>query len=743
MFGVPLATTRTDEGALEAVLPFAALGAADDLVVAILADQQTRSASIALPSVKRRPDFILTTGEQFDAAAAEGDERPPVIAKVDADLTWNSPNQEIDFVTIGTAETPTVQLRRDGVVYPAAVNAVPLPEATVASLQAAPVGPGTPASVKAWKAVVPPGAVANFRLETIAYVLGPSQQASAAPAPNPLNQPIRIPLGGRARVHAYVDDVNNPKRLAVVQEDATGVRRIPPAAVNALKGWTELPSSACNIFANPIRPSALGVVDREDPADTVCHVLRGTGLTLEAPAKLRVVSGTLEQLFDVQVVKHQLGSKSNHLDDTFNKLADLHGVPPQYLKAQAMRESGEALTNNFRHEVLTRDFAFMTTDNPRLVNAPADPKRGLPSRRWTDTSTLAQYVVGGTRLKPRTASDLRTLVVHGPQAVDVDLYPGVPQAQRSQVRRGFTLPPAKTHFFSESDPQVAAVFCCDAGKSSVLTLFHNYEVWRKVGTNRSGAIQGYKSPVIPHSLGPDEFSVDYAAGIVTLGRPLLAGQSVTITWYDLANATEPLAQGARATFDLMQTDAKNRRITRSDVTRNYSAPTAPESLRDHFIRNLIGGTDRKWGVAFTGTYSERMLEFRVGADGFPSVPLDPRFSAVTTQPYVSSSYGLLQALPDLWEDPTFGPSLRRLFPVEGASARSFFELLRDVEAGLRLGATRHKEQYDLATTSKCTPSCTRAQWDALWDGIMLQYNPNGDGYADGEIVTNARAIEPR
>jgi hypothetical protein len=286
----------------------------------------------------------------------------------------------------------------------------------------------------------------------------------------------------------------------------------------------------------------------------------------------------------------------------------------------------------------------------------------------------------------------------------------------------------------------------DRARQTTLRLVSDRYVWRRVGKQKPVGVVELPTAsamlngnVVP---GPLEFAVDYANGVITIGRPLQTGplETITITADPMDNMNQIGVAGG--TF---QTNLNDRTIVKAQFDLDY---TPGQSLHDWLATNLTTGTpagNHRYGNWLTGTSSEMQIEFICGTDNkTPLTPLDGRFLGATAQPYASSSYGTLQVLLKTWADQRLGQRLR---DVLDPANEPVFNVLSDWKRGLRLGGRIHQAEYDalVLNNAVCSP-CTTDQWIDLWNGIFRSYNPGGNGYSATpriEIIQAGLAYEPR
>jgi hypothetical protein len=736
--GIVLPTSFVSASEVVADLPPGPIGKASDLVVAVTTrDRQQTSA--AIPVASDGFDALASLAERIQASQEEGEPIEPQVTRVIADLRWNEGEQKIRMEGFGIGAGMQVQFETNSGTFTSttqlATETSSIPQQLLLTAQ-------VPEVVVAYPLFSFSGVGVSSGGQGI--LQSPRKSLGLLPV-------VQVPFGGRRKLVAFTD--HEDKHLYLLAQSDEGIL-IRPIGDDPRGVLLPLPANATvRLSLNPTKASGLTVVQREivteDPGG---FYVRGTGLSeISPPARMSVEWFDLKEEFDIAVLRRALGSELPEHDEEIIEVADEEGVPPHLLKAQAIQETG-SYKNNIRYEPLTRDYKLYTGDFEAEVFF--DPPGPQTSQRRIKGDLFKLYAVKGTMLAAPTPNP------DCPQfrntAVDDGLGPtfnvGVP------MMRGHGLPAPKprvngTYGPAMVDPRVRATIVpnvaaldtdtCqislpDGEEAIELRLVTNYPVWRKFGRHASDDpnMATFPKGVIEaeHALeGGDtqtDFSVDFEDGTITLGRKVRKGETLVVTYNPVdASNMETIDEGGTFTMDF-----NDKSKLKEEIKLKFSPP---ETLFDWFKNNLRApGNNKPYGNWLTGTKSEKRLEFTVqaGTDK-PDVPLDPRFKAMTAQPYLSSSYGTLQMLLDSWLDPRFGQALTDEFDPS-ATTTPIFNLLNDWRLGLKLGAIRHQNRYNRARTEDvfCNP-CTKDEWLKLWNTIFTEFNPDGAGYSGTPLVT--------
>jgi hypothetical protein len=482
------------------------------------------------------------------------------------------------------------------------------------------------------------------------------------------------------------------------------------------------------IVNNPEKDSGLTMVRQErESTDPDGYYLRGTGLSgFFSKPKVKVSWAGLSRTVAVQVVKGKLGTRHPEHDDEINDTADKYGVPPQYLKAQAMTESNR-FQANFRYEFVTRDWAWMTGDSPQRA------RNATSGNRWLDEGPFRQYAINGTRLEAPTSFH------------DTGTFPCMQDPDCGRVfnvgvamMRATGYPPEKSNLNAAAvrRPRVTA-----AVNGNQLVEVSGYSIWRKWGSQSA-----YPTGVVEaaHPVLPGQFSVDYATGMVALGAPLLQGHTLTVGFDPvIAVNQEPINVTGGRTYDLNKLDSHGNRVVKQypfDLVYR-----AGESLADFLAANAAACPRGNWLTTY-GT-GERHIEFTVTNGNQPARPLDPRYAGMTAQPYVSSSYGALQLMFDQWSlgahqsEPGAAARIVKMNEVLDVTKTPIFQVLDEWKKGLALGAILHQARLKDAMTPPrniCSP-CSAEQWRDLWETIRQYSNARGYRSTHAQIIDGAGA----
>ena len=729
---VVLATQFVSDTELQATLPPTFLGESDDLVAGVLAPNGG-ALSTLLPLRSHYPDPVDALIDVAQAREDAGETVEPTVWSMDGTLHWNSANERLEFEGLGLAPGLEVQFTpvTDAPALRAARALAPITGVTIASNNA----PSRDGLTRVSVAV--PRELTGHPFFTIgASMQQPGQAAQqSAPAAVPVAQPLSVPLGGRGAFHVY-SDAERKRVFLLASDDPTrpypGDDARPPLQRLAASDFT------FTITTNPRKPSGLTVVRQEkDSNDKDGVFLRGTGLTAGVgAAKLSVALSAQPQVtteVNANVVKKALGNKKDggHYEDLIT-VADQFGVPPQFLKAQAERES-QLFQINLRYEPMTRDFAYMGGTGSQVISSKGT--RHIVTQPWLSYRQLGAMLrhplVGAAQTFRRAANtDGRTFSLG---VAVVRSLSTVPSQACAEIKKEDKDPahPKKLRLRycnkwadEVKDAAVTAEIRKDGQPLNTavkLDLVHTQAIWRKVETPHKLAPQGWLQPAAV--LNDKRFTIDYATGGITLGRALAADESLVVTYNPLPSTpadntnVQPVPVGSgEGTYAADFFTPAQATAIKETVKLKY---TRSETL-GAFLSNNIQNTG-KMGSWLTGTWSERNVEFTVDAAGKPIEPLDPKFAAMTANPAPASSYGSLQVLLD---DYALDAKKDLLKAVLDPEKTSMYALFTDWLLGLKLGAAIHQRAYvtrkDKAPCKE-TETCTTDAWNELWHEILTSY----------------------
>jgi hypothetical protein len=423
-------------------------------------------------------------------------------------------------------------------------------------------------------------------------------------------------------------------------------------------------------------------------------------------------------------------ARNPKFDAIIVKFADQFGIPPHFLKAQAIQES-QSYGKNFRFEFTSINVKWLSGDG----NSPGSFYGSSPI---IQTSSFSKYLVPGKALSA--------------------YKPGTTQMQTAQKSRVFAFDannPSRTQFNlgsavkrtvgrvlnqgncerQECVPFVRAVVQSTNANPRTLfrpVLVHQDTTWQKAGNLASAPVIRSGAGALQWTTVVKEFSVNYNTGVITLGGPLEQGQQLVVFYWPvgddvtdgrLQQTVVPVAAGA---FFAGAPDLNDAEVVKEQNKLKYNT-AGHESLFD-FLKTNIASSGR--GFLTTPDTGDRFVEFTVGANNVPIQPRDPRYRFITSQPYASSSYGLLQlTLLPFGDDPR-GLKLKGIFDP---SVTPIYQLLTQVETNFRLAAQYHNQTFrSLAASPGFTPctltNCNESRWQEQWYAVFKDYNPQGKGY---------------
>lgn len=771
-----LPTTLAADGGLQAVFPVWAQVEDSSVFVAVLAtDGKTLSNALLLPVTvlgeTEEPSGPLDRDYPLNPAAAF---EPGDIELTGAGRNPNSATPAEEVLSqvvlqgVGLADGAIVQFKtvsKGATVIETSV----LKDVTDVSTSAV-LGDfkqGTPKPpLKSGKADVPPKI--KKRTERVARIQGLAADGQVATQSLPQEVTagaLFIPFGGRVKVGIY-ESSDHPGQLSVmtlIEHDKSP----DPARLSLRKDLTP-------VFQGRDGGRPLAQIEKEpgESEEGYFH-LRGVSLS-QVPSEQNirptgqlVVNGKV--LRDVYVFFVNFGSDLTWNDKEIARVSNRHGLPPDFLKAQAAQESDD-FKYNFRYEPSTKDFNELTGD---------------ASSNWINSRPFCFYAVGGRYLgKTQPKTDLPPFPYKVPGQTIFPLGASPIKRRNGGVIFGKKSQSWKTPGREELQPAVLAQIE-QAGHAVVpLTLVRSQALWRKVGTAANGhadgeleqalCLPGELESCLSPLMKPDEFSVDYDRGIVTLGAPLQPGQSLHVThFWPLAGAGGTVSAGRFISSGTASDTVCPGQFISSGPAPDLNSSVKQQipvrydtahgqSLADWLTQNIALHPN---GNFLSGTDSDSQIEFKVSG-GKPVSPLDPKYASVTAQPYAASSYGVLQLTLAAWGDPN-RRILDEVFNIRFPDHpkwpfRSIFELLvakdpnthttKDVNGvdvalknGLDLGAAYSEASYLQANTKKtllCRPDdttklCSEALWRRQWAKIFSQYNLKGEFYKPRTTVGQA------
>ncbi len=488
-----LDTTFDSENSLEASLENGFLGTASDLQISVLsADGSSVSAPVPIANTVPQ-NFDLLDYSTLDDDFPEGSQG---VASVIGSVTWNSPNT-LTLVGVGLVPGMNVQFSSArGTGDPTGQN---------------PTKPSSkPKPANSSKAVTivdvdVPSNLTAYPLYTIRFsgkdASGKEIVTSGTGTLVP-SEPFEVPFGAKAQFKVYQDKQSQDLYLLrVAYGDVTRINT-RPTAKNVSGQLTSVDGATYTIDAgkNAPNPSRGPIFEQEAGADQHALYLRGLSLT-PGLVPINFQLGTLSASVNARVVKRALGNSKSQWDDDIFALADLYLLPPQVLKGQAQQEGG-LRDNQYRYEPMTVDFKYLTGDatvkettksKQVIYDVFANNRIGGP--RWIYSYPFENYALQTNILSSST-----------PDNVQVS-FTAAPFSLGSMVRGRNDLP------VNNSSEAPSAMI-----GNTLLSFRENFSIYSLA-----------KGSVPAVTLGPNDFSVDYLTGAITLGSPLPQGQTLTVT----------------------------------------------------------------------------------------------------------------------------------------------------------------------------------------------------------------------
>ena len=578
------------------------------------------------------------------------------------------------------------------------------------------------------------------------------QSAKAKSGVSPVTEepPLVVPFGARTMVRVY--------------QDPSGIEHIerPSAAPATYQAFTNGVISISNFAPNPTQHNTIEQESESgDPSNSArirgtalrtlpCNNISQLNLTPAVPCsstprafaqlQAKTSNGFVIATRNVEVIAAKLGAQFGKYDSLEQYYGDMYGVPPTFLKSQALQESA-SYNANFRYEFTTINVGCLSGDlgvNTGVCTGSAN----IPNEPWN------HYVMTGTSLgsyAPTSGTRSSQIL----QAQETQTFAFNPQ-NPGQTQFGLGVPVKRTvggYLLStevaggkEVAAKVTASVQGPNNKISQLALYHLDSVWQKAGGNVTPGVS---------ALASNQFAVDYGTGNITLGSPLQVGQQLTVAYWPVQNGySDNLQQTVIPTVagDLISgaPDLATSPQVKQLSHIIYAANKTSEPLSIFLQTNVANGT-----AFLTGARGDMDIEFSVGSNGKPTQPRDPRYSFMTAQPYASSSYGLLQ-LTLLAFGPGLQVKLNRVFNPGYSSGQScpaaarpcapygttpLYQLLTQPQANFNLGGNFHfltlsaEQSSGLSLCGISNRICNESQWEQQWSQIINQYNVNGPAYS--------------
>lgn len=434
-----------------------------------------------------------------------------------------------------------------------------------------------------------------------------------------------------------------------------------------------------------------------------------------------------------EVVYRRLGFANNSRDLEILRVADRYGIPPQFLRSQAQTETN-LFTSNFRYEPSTQDFSLYSGDTPthaiggtykEYLIAYALPGDGVvPNGKQKFTCGLKVQTCSGTPVSgTATSYSLNTgPIKRGTTTTYPRWKPGTreelcyrPYGKGGSVARPQCSVTATLEQFDKDDNLV---------QSTPLQLVRGETAFRpRCGKSTTPCLLS----AVNMPLAENEFSADYRQGTITLWRAVGPRERLTVYYHQLHKQGRYVKGAALSSHAV---DLNDQGLVRQDrikgvpkLPRYQVAGGGPQSLSHWFEDNL------SWvGTSFlTGTDSDREVEFQVDTAGKPTRPRDQRYEYATAQPFMSSSYGVIQVLPGEWTNGAKGAALRRIRDISDPQ-QSLFGLLSDFSEGLHLGTALIDALTRGGTEGICANCGDEATFQHTYRDVYRSYNSSGPEY---------------
>jgi len=740
--GIVLNTRILDDSNIEADVPFYVPGS--DLFVAVLsADGGTLSAPAAVMS-----SYPYREDDVSQQTSGVGQVGPSTVdlSSVSGNIIWNIPNQRLTLQGPGLVPGLQVNFVTDQGSFPSTTLA--------SQSNSAPLSPGASQVDVLVPDKVSKHPVFTFGVDIFTTGATGQNQIVSVPKPQWVFDVFRVPLGGLGQFTPYFDPFS--KKLEVIQpgvwRPSTVVLPVLQKLDNAANfvTWTLLSNIEFSTDVDQMKIARLyqETVPSNKTADLY---LRGariqaqiTQLTqIQLSATVSTPNGllNLQRSFPVQVVKGNIGGAS--YDDIILNTADRTGIPPQYLKAQGILEThyGDPSNyKNFRYEPITVDFKKITSE--------LSPTTDLNVLYRNDLDVL-DYLFAGPLLAPGPVADppyVVTAVAGNAATLGPQFSLGGPlMAFRGLITGG---------------PRTSASIRNANGTVQPLMLVHTDTWWHKGGlhgTTTAPAPTFYGKAELPNghgpngpsSLGPNDFSVDYVNGVITLGRPLNPGDRLTVTYYRVDHNLDTPSGAGGFSPDIALND---RALVKPDFSSYAFNP--PETLGGWIETQL---SKFPYGNYLTGTLSERSLQFRATCPlttpdpKFSDNPLhcqptsvvDARFSGVRAQYVAASSWGPIQVVTTALGDKNFKTPLLNVL-----AGKPMFNVLSDDQMGFDLGGVFSLVNLQFKVKNNvlyCLPSCRTDQWKSMWNNMFFFYNSGEPKYNGNpnRVIKDGDQYEPK
>ena len=764
-----LPTTMLDSNTLQAQIPTPFAAEADDLFAAVLSADGTQ-LSTSVPYA--RPTFA--TPELSVSAISPGVD-PVEAASVAQFGTTETGITSINgnlVETLGSAPTQTPQTLTinganlsDGMMVtfstmkggqPVQMSAPLTSTQTVATLTASSDLPPISATSLMSSKVQVPTQITDTKSKTLQAQSAHAK--SGIVAPNPEAAAV-VPFGGRTTFGVFQEPIGE---IHIVPLSL----KMPSTYQPVLNAAISIATAAPNYRGYPTIQ-----LEHEDGDQPYVVRIRGTALTqlpCTAIQKLKLpppaiscssTKGAIAQLQATQngkviatrnIESQALALGSNTLYDSLEQYyGDYWGVPPNYLKAQALQES-TSYTANFRFEFGTINVGCLSAD----LGVKAGACDGTPH---IPTEPFTHYILNGTSLgtyglntsDKNNAQETQCFAYSAADPENTQFELSVPVKRTvggilEQNPKGGGIEAGASVYASIQNVAACPKYLTQA--QGTLTLVHSDTIFQRSGGTTTG--------VAPKQ---GQFAVNYSNGNVTLGQQLVQNQMLVVGYWpvqsgytDGANHQTVISTNTGDYVNNQAPDLSSTTLVKQDphgrVNFQSGAPTPSEPLSAFLQRNISTGSG-----FLTGTDADRYTEFSV-VNNNPTAPRDPRYLFMTSQPYASSSYGLLQLTllafapgPQVKLNQVFNPGYSSPANCPSAAgacvqpATPIFQLLTQPQTNFNLAANFHRLSYQalVKTAGFCdqTNSCNDAAWQSEWTQVINQYNSTGNGYTYSYVVS--------
>jgi hypothetical protein len=799
--GVVLPTTFLGPNALQATIPVPFAAQADDLFVAVLSADKALLSS-AIPYPRPNPVTLEISANPADSDLTVTQVSPGIDPAEAASVTRFAPtetgitsingtlvetigaavDQSQQFLTINGANLSNgmqVNFSTMKGGQPLNMSAPLTGTQVVASLTSSNDLPPVSANTLTQGRVAVPKPIVDTKISNIQVKSSNAKSNIATVSADP---PTVVPFGGKVEFQVYQEPGGEYHVEATSRAPAT----YQPV------------TNAVITISNPTpNPGGFPTIqlEREQGDPTYKAGIRGTALT-ELPCKAiaalnlnpsvpcdttvrpsaqvqAALNGKVIATHDVKSMATPLGRRAPDYDSLAQYYGDLYGVPPHYLKSQAIQES-DSYSKNFRYEFTTINVGCLSGDLG-VNTGVCDGNDNIPREPWN------HYAIQGTRLgtyRPRSA-DRANARVGATFAFDPQNSTRTTFGLNVSVKRTVggvlqALQPANGAV-EPSSVVAAAIQNQNGARVRTLTQVHLENVWQKSGhgqtfllshgvSTQAGVCNASVTVDITTTilnLAPNQFAICYSTGQIILGSPLQAGQRLAVSYWPVQNGVQD--NRSQDTVIAIPNDgdlianAPNlnaRQIVKAQFQLQYANG---QSLSDFLQTNVVHGRG-----FLTGTSGDLHIEFTVNQSGNPVQPRDPRYQFMTAQPFASSSFGFFQltllafsaGAPQVALNQAFNPGYSSGHcPLPSgtpcATITPLYQLISQPQTNFDLAGRFHRISYGTfpaGTFCESTNSCNNTRWQIEWSQVINLFNRTGNGYTLASpipistIVSNGDAL---